>query len=121
MIGRAGFSSKCWRVLRWGRLGGGRACSVGLHVPDVEIHQIAPTATLTTTFTRRSTTSSHLLFVIDNSSSTTEMQSKLYDQLPSFMKLRGCRRPPNLHVAVVSSDMGAPGDSMRSIGCTAGR
>ncbi len=25
---------------------------------------------------------------------------------------------PNVHIAVVSSDMGAPGDSISSIGCT---
>ena len=32
--------------------------------------------------------------------------------------LQSLPTPPNLHVAVVSSDMGAPGDSTSSIGCT---
>jgi len=61
-----------------------------------------------------------LLFMVDNSSSMSQMQAKLYDQLPAFMQvLESLPTPPSLHVAVVSSDMGAPGDSVSSIGCTA--
>ena len=55
-----------------------------------------------------------ILFMIDNSSSMTEMQNKLYTQLPTFVQtLQALPTPPSLHVAVVSSDMGAPGDSPR--------
>ena len=58
--------------------------------------------------------------MIDNSSSMTEIQQKLLTQDPSFMTVlenlpNGL---PNIHVAVVSSDMGAPGDSTTSIMCT---
>jgi hypothetical protein len=61
-----------------------------------------------------------LLFMIDNSSSMSEMQTKLYNQLPEFMQvLQSLPTPPSLHVAFVSSDMGAPGDATSSIGCTA--
>jgi MYXO-CTERM domain-containing protein len=62
-----------------------------------------------------------ILFMIDNSSSMTSMQMKLLTQDPSFMTvLKGFPNGlPNLHVAVVSSDMGAPGDSTSSIQCTA--
>jgi hypothetical protein len=61
-----------------------------------------------------------ILFMIDNSSSMTEIQQKLLTQDPSFMTVlqnlpNGL---PNIHVAVVSSDMGAPGDSTSSIMCT---
>jgi hypothetical protein len=60
-----------------------------------------------------------ILFMIDNSSSMSEMQQKLYDQLPSFMSaLELLTTRPDLHVAVISSDMGAPGDATGSIGCT---
>jgi MYXO-CTERM domain-containing protein len=61
-----------------------------------------------------------ILFMIDNSSSMTTMQAKLLAQDPSFMKvLQGFPNGlPNIHVAVVSSDMGAPGDETASIGCT---
>jgi MYXO-CTERM domain-containing protein len=61
-----------------------------------------------------------ILFMIDNSSSMTQLQQKMLDQDPSFMTVlqnlpNGL---PNIHVAVVSSDMGAPGDSTTSIMCT---
>jgi hypothetical protein len=61
-----------------------------------------------------------VLFMIDNSSSMTEKQEKLYDQLPQFVTaLENLPAGlPNIHVAVVSSDMGAPGDVTSSIGCT---
>ena len=64
-----------------------------------------------------------ILFMIDNSSSMTEMQEKLYAQLPLFMQvLQSLPIPPSLHVAVVSSDMGAPGrlDQPRSCCTTPG-
>ena len=61
-----------------------------------------------------------ILMMIDNSSSMLEMQQKLYAQLPLFIQsLQSLPTPPNLHLAVVSSDLGAPGDSTTSIGCTA--
>ena len=61
-----------------------------------------------------------ILFMIDNSSSMTPLQMKMLMQDPSFMTvLAGFPNGlPNIHVAVVSSDMGAPGDSASSIGCT---
>jgi hypothetical protein len=60
-----------------------------------------------------------ILMMIDNSSSMTEMQGKLYQQIPSFiLALQSLPVAPNLHLAVVSSDMGAPGDSTAGIACT---
>jgi len=61
-----------------------------------------------------------ILFMIDNSSSMTSMQMKMIAQDPGFMKiLEGFPNGlPNIHVAVVSSDMGAPGDQVGAIGCT---
>ncbi len=60
-----------------------------------------------------------VLMMIDDSSSMTTMQQKLYGQLPVFIQeLQNLPAPPSLHLAVVSSDMGAPGDSTASIGCT---
>jgi hypothetical protein len=61
-----------------------------------------------------------ILFMIDNSSEMTSMQQKFIAQLPTFVStlenLPGGL--PDVHIAVVSSDMGAPGDSASSIGCT---
>ena len=56
--------------------------------------------------------------MIDDSSSMLQMQQKLFAQLPLFIQsLESLPTPPNLHLAVVSSDR-APGDSTASIGCT---
>jgi hypothetical protein len=61
-----------------------------------------------------------ILFMIDNSAEMTEMQEKLYAQLPLFLQLlQSLAVPPSLHIAVVSSDMGAPSDSANAIECTA--
>jgi hypothetical protein len=58
--------------------------------------------------------------MIDDSSSMTTMQEKLYAQLPSFIAaLQSLAVPPSVHLAVISSDLGAPGDSATAIGCTA--
>ncbi|HXU64443.1 MAG TPA: hypothetical protein VN962_22240 [Polyangia bacterium] len=61
-----------------------------------------------------------LLFMIDNSSGMTSMQQKLVTQIPAFIQTlqQAPGGLPNLHIAVVSSDMGAPGDEVRAIGCT---
>ncbi|HEX3902677.1 MAG TPA: hypothetical protein VH853_07485 [Polyangia bacterium] len=60
-----------------------------------------------------------LLFAIDDSSGMPGMQEKLADQIPRILQtLESLPRAPNLHVAVVSSDLGAPGDSPALTGCT---
>ena len=61
-----------------------------------------------------------ILFVVGNAPGMAPTQSKLADQLPVFIQMIS-RLPmgvPNLHVAVISSDLGAPGDSASSLGCS---
>jgi hypothetical protein len=119
MIGRAGLSSKCWRVLRWAGLAAAAPALWACTSRSLETPKITPTVTLTTNFTQKINNEIDILFMIDNSSSMTEMQNKLYTQLPLFMQvLQSLPTPPSLHVAVVSSDMGAPGDSTSAIQCT---
>jgi MYXO-CTERM domain-containing protein len=62
-----------------------------------------------------------ILFMIDDSSSMTSMQLKLGQQIQSFVGALDALPGgfPDVHVAVVSSDLGAPGDSTFAIGCTA--
>ena len=61
-----------------------------------------------------------ILFVLDNGASTTEMQGKLYDQMPLFLNvLEALPTPPDLHVAVATTDMGAPSDVMAQLMTTA--
>lgn len=61
-----------------------------------------------------------LLFMIDDSSQMTPMQEKLLAQLPTFMQVLQALPSglPNLHVGVISSDLGAPSDAAIA-GCTA--
>ncbi|HSY38409.1 MAG TPA: hypothetical protein VLA79_02740, partial [Polyangia bacterium] len=106
MIGRAGFSSKCWRVLRWAGLAAAAPALWACTSRTLEAPITTPNATLTTMFTQKINNELDILFMVDNSSSMTEMQQKLSAQLPQFMEvLQGLPTPPSLHVAVVSSDM----------------
>jgi hypothetical protein len=61
-----------------------------------------------------------ILFVIANGSAMAPIQTKLTEQIPLFMNMIGAlpMGMPNVHVAVISSDLGAPGDSESSLGCT---
>ena len=95
MIGRAGFSSKCWRVLRWAGLAAAAPALWACTSRTLETPNITPTATLTTNFTQKINNEIDILFMIDNSSSMTEMQKKLYDQLPRSCRCsRACRPRP---------------------------
>jgi hypothetical protein len=115
------FSSRCWRVLRWAGLAAAAPALWACTSRSLESATISPTATLTSTVTQKINNNIDILFMVDNSSSMTSMQQKLAMQLPTFMQvLQGLPNGlPNVHIAVVSSDMGAPGDSTSSIGCTA--
>ena len=62
-----------------------------------------------------------ILFMVDDSSSMTSMQQKLVTQLPTFMQVLQALPMglPSVHVAVVSSDMGATSDQgATGIGCS---
>jgi hypothetical protein len=83
----------------------------------------APVASTTSALTAAATTGPgnlDVLFMIDNSSSMTVMQQKLASQIPGFVAaLQNLPTGlPNIHIAVVSSDMGAPGDSTSALACT---
>ncbi len=123
MTGRAAqmsFRSRCWRVLRWAGLAAAAPALWACTSRTLESPPLTPTATLTATVTQKVNNNIDILFMIDNSSSMTSMQQKLLAQLPTFMQVlqnlpNGL---PNVHIGVVSSDMGAPGDQTGSIGCT---
>jgi MYXO-CTERM domain-containing protein len=61
-----------------------------------------------------------ILLMVDNSSSMTSMQQKMLDQFPVFIQSLSALPSglPDLHLAVISSDLGAPSDS--DIGCSNG-
>jgi len=114
-----GRSARCWSVVRWIGLACGAAALWACTSRTLETPVIVPTAQLTTMFSQKINNNLDILFMVDDSSSMTSMQQKLLAQLPTFMNvLEGLPVMPNLHVAVVSSDMGAPSDVQSSIGCT---
>jgi len=80
----------------------------------------AQTTTETITLVQKGNPQIDILFVLDNGSSGTQMQQKLSNQLPSFLDvLEGLPTPLDLHVAITTTDLGAPSDVMDKIGCTA--
>jgi hypothetical protein len=68
-----------------------------------------------------STNKVDILFMVDNSSSMTSMQQKMLAQIPVFIQSLQALPSglPDLHLAVVSSDMGAQSDQGSAIGCDA--
>jgi hypothetical protein len=88
--------------------------------PKIDPSVASTPAALTAAATGTSPGDLDVLFMIDNSSSMTEMQQKLGTQIPGFLTaLQNLPAGlPNIHIAVVSSDLGAPGDATSSLGCT---
>ncbi|MES1206312.1 MAG: vWA domain-containing protein [Pseudomonadota bacterium] len=107
-------------MLRWAGLAAAVPALWACTSRTLEPGIINPTATLTANVTQKINNNVDILFMIDNSSSMTSMQQKLLAQLPAFIQVLQAlpNGLPNVHIAVVSSDMGAPGDSVGSIGCT---
>jgi len=80
----------------------------------------AQTTTKTVTLVQKGNPKVDILFVLDDGSSTTEIKMKLYDQMPLFLNvLKALPTPLDLHIAVSTTDLGAPGDAMDKILCTA--
>jgi hypothetical protein len=122
MLGHAGIASKSWRVARWAALAAAAPALWACTSRTLETPNMVPTATIQTNFTQKVANELDLLFMVDNSLSMKEMQQKLYDQLPLFIQvLQQLKNPPSLHLAVVSSDMGAPGDSTVALSCNHGQ
>jgi len=107
-------------VLRWSALVTAVPALWACTSRTFESPVITPTAILTTPVTEKINNNIDILFMIDNSSSMKSMQQKLEDELPQFMNVLETlpNGLPNVHIAVVSSDMGAPGDSTNNIACT---
>jgi hypothetical protein len=88
--------------------------------PKVESPGESTSAAVTAAATGTTPGNLDVLFMSDNSSSMNVMQQKLASQIPAFVSaLQNLPSGlPNIHIAVVSSDMGAPGDVTSSIQCT---
>ncbi|HZL17673.1 MAG TPA: hypothetical protein VFG23_08005 [Polyangia bacterium] len=117
MSGRSSFISRPWRLLRWAGLAAAVPALWACTSRTLEAPVVTPTQSVTQKVTQKINSDIDILFMIDNSSSMTSMQTKLLAQLPVFMQVLAALPMglPSVHVAVVSSDMGAPSDT--DIGC----
>jgi hypothetical protein len=104
-------SSRWWPVLRWAGLAAAGASLWACTSRTLEIPTVSSSVTEQWSVTQKINNNLDLLFMVDNSSSMTAMQQKLLLQLPHFLGfLQTLQIKPNLHIAVVSSDMGAQSD-----------
>ncbi len=89
------------------------ALAAGCTSRTLEAPEIRPAVTVRNTQTYHQNNKLDLLFMVDDSSSMEKMQTKLKQQLPLFMQILESAPGglPDIHIAVVSSDMGAPGDT----------
>jgi hypothetical protein len=119
MSGRSSFLSQPWRVLRWVGLAAAVPALWACTSRTLEAPVVTPTQTFTNRVVQKVNNNLDILFMVDNSSSMTSMQQKLLNQLPIFMQVLQALPMglPSVHIAVVSSDMGAPSDQGNAIGC----
>jgi hypothetical protein len=112
--------SKGRRVLRWVGLAAILPILWACNARTFEAPMVTPQTTFSTTFQESLNRQLDLLFMIDNSSSMTSAQDNLRTNMASFMNvLKGLPGGlPDLHVAVVTSDMGV-GPSADVGHCTA--
>src|SRR3954470_18755688 len=103
------FRTTCWRALRWAGLGAALPVLWACNARPVEAPPLTPTATQQIGFQETVNRKLDILFMIDNSNSMDHSQANLAKNLPALMNVLKTLPdgPPDLHIAVVSSDMGA--------------
>ena len=120
MTGRSMF-----RVLRWVGLAAVAPVLWACQARSLEAPVLRPEATFGKTFQQSINRNVDMLFLIDDSSSMRLSQANLERNFPTFMTtLRGPANGPglpNLHVAVISSDMGAGDGSVASCDSSGGK
>ena len=120
MIGRSTF-----RVLRWVGLAAVAPALWACQARSLEAPLLKPESTFTKSFAQSINRNVDMLFLIDDSSSMRLSQENLQRNFPAFMTtLRGMPGGPglpNLHVAVISSDMGAGDGSVQGCDSSGGK
>ena len=118
MTGRTLFRSRRWRTLRWIGLGAALPVLWACNTRTLEQPQLKPSSTSKNTFQETLNRKIDILFMIDNSSSMDQSQANLAKNLPAFMNVLKALPDglPDLHIAVVTSDMGAGDGSIT--GCS---
>ena len=107
-------------VFRWAGLAAVAPILWACNARSFETPVLKPEATFTKTFQQTINRNVDMLFLVDDSSSMKLSQDNLRRNFPTFMtRLKEDPGLPNIHVAVVSSDMGA-GDGSAG-GCDASK
>jgi hypothetical protein len=106
-------------LLRWVALGAALPALWACTSRKLEPPEVSPQQTFTKRFPQTINRDVDLLFLIDDSNSMKASQENLLDNFPEFMRAleRFQGGLPNVHIAVISSDMGDGGTG----GCTAGK
>jgi hypothetical protein len=96
------------RALRWTALAAVAPALWACNARSLDKPTLKDDRTITKSFAQAINRNVDLLFMVDNSSSMHLSQTNLVNNFPTFMKrLADPPGLPNIHVAVVSSDMGA--------------
>jgi len=117
MTGRSIF-----RVLRWVGLAAVAPALWACNARSLEKPTLTPEQTYGKTFQQTINRNVDMLFLVDDSSSMRLSQDNLNRNFPQFMtRLMDPPGLPNIHVAVISSDMGAGDGSVASCDSTGGK
>jgi hypothetical protein len=120
MTTRSFVSLRSWRLARWAGLAAAVPALWACTSRSFEAPVVVPSQSFQNKVVQKINNEIDILFMVDNSSSMTSMQQKLLAQLPLFMQVLQALPMglPSVHVAVVSSDMGATSDAnLSSAGC----
>jgi hypothetical protein len=119
MTARKFFRSRAWRALRWAGLAAAVPALWACNARSLEAPMVKPNSTFQNNFQETVNRQIDLLFMIDDSSSMETAQANLKANMGNFMDvLKGLQGGlPDLHVAIVTSDMGA-GDGSSIMGCS---
>jgi hypothetical protein len=111
-----------FRVLRWAALAAVAPALWACQARSLEKPVLMPEATYVKNFQQSVNRNVDLLFMVDNSSSMRLSQTNLLNNFPTFMTAlqNAPQGLPNIHVAVVSSDMGAGDGSIAGCNSTGG-
>src|SRR5204862_5429432 len=111
-----------FRVPRWSSLAALAPALWACTDRSLEAPTIKQDRTYVKTFQQSINRNVDLLFMVDNSSSMTPLQTNLLNNFPTFMTALESAPEglPNIHVAVVSSDMGAGNGQVTGCGASAG-
>src|SRR5437764_455057 len=110
-----------FRVLRWVGLAAVAPVLWACNARTLEKPTLMPEQTYGKTFQQTINRNVDMLFMVDNSSSMRLTQDNLNRNFPVFMqRLMDPPGLPNIHVAVISSDMGAGDGSVSGCDSTGG-